>query len=263
MRRLTSTLSFSDPDNQDFLEELPDTTELAERARALPTTTTPPTPVTPLLPVQDYGTRPSRALPYELHVNSSVDPHSQSIVLRFSNTGRAGAVFHVYDKRHLDRVPRRYTVEPGKQLDGVWELDDDRGAYDLWVLGPNGFHRHFVGTSALRGAARHYRNPEVQVYYDRGRGDLWLKLKNHGHSDCTFELAANAYFYPGRVRLEVGAHSEREHYWSLRRSAHWYDFSATVRELNGFVRRFAGHVETGRDSFSDPALGGVALAEQS
>ena len=28
------------------------------------------------------------------------------------------SVFHVYDKLHLDRIPRRYTVEPGKQLEG-------------------------------------------------------------------------------------------------------------------------------------------------
>ncbi len=72
--------------------------------------------------------------------------------LLFSNTGKAAAVFHVYDKLHLDRLPRRYMVEAGKMLDDSWAaMTDDGGAYDLWVLGPNGFHRHFKGNlNALR-----------------------------------------------------------------------------------------------------------------
>ena len=43
--------------------------------------------------------------------------------------------------------------------------------------------------------------------------------------------------------------------WSLAASGGWYDFSGTVVELPGFVRRFAGRAETGRDSVSDPAMG--------
>ena len=39
----------------------------------------------------------------------------------------------------------------------------------------------------------------------------------------------------------------------------WYDFTATA---SGFTRRFAGRVETGRPSISDPAMGS-GLAHQS
>ena len=56
----------------------------------------------------------------------------------------AGAVFHVYDRHALDRPPRRYVVGAGDRIDGEWHYDAD-GRYDLWVLGPNGFHRHFAG----------------------------------------------------------------------------------------------------------------------
>ena len=41
---------------------------------------------------------------------------ADGVQLQFGNTGQQGAVFHVYDKRHLDRIPRRYTVEAGKTL---------------------------------------------------------------------------------------------------------------------------------------------------
>jgi phospholipase C len=37
----------------------------------------------------------------------------------------------------------------------------------------------------------------------------------------------------------------------------WYDLIVTVAEDPSFNYRLAGHVETGRDSFSDPALGGL------
>jgi phospholipase C len=48
----------------------------------------------------------------------------------------------------------------------------------------------------------------------------------------------------------------------LAASQHWYDYSVKVRELAGFSRRLAGHIETGEPSVSDPALGGAALLDQ-
>ena len=37
----------------------------------------------------------------------------------------------------------------------------------------------------------------------------------------------------------------------------WYDLIVTVAGDQAFKYRLAGHVETGQDSFSDPALGGL------
>ena len=251
---MTSAFDFADPDNRRFLDELPDTTELADRARALPETTTPATPVTPALPVQELCARPSRALPYELHVLASVSPRTPHIDLRFVNTGTAGAVFQVYDRKHLDRLPRRYTVEPDKQLVDRWELAGDGGAYDLWLLGPAGFHRHFPGRAA--GPAL---GPELEIGYLRG--DLAIALFNRGTAPCEFVLTDNAY-HNGEHAVVVLPGQERVQPWLLERSAHWYDVTATVRGLASFRRRFAGRVETGRDSLSDPALGGPARGEQ-
>ena len=58
------------------------------------------------------------------------------------NPGAPGAVLHVYDRLALERAPRRYTVGAGERLD--WRRLAD-GAYDLWLLGPDGFHRQFRG----------------------------------------------------------------------------------------------------------------------
>jgi len=254
---LTSAFDFADPDNENFFEELPETTALADRARALPGRVTPPDPGSPELPVQEVGSRLSRALPYELHVHARV--RQDRIELSFVNSGRAGAVFHVYDKKHLTRVPRRYTVDARHRLSGVWELSEKQTAYDLWVLGPNGFHRHFTGEAIPE--ERHACRPEIEVSYHAEQGDVAVKLSNGGRLPCSFELTPNAYYQACELAT-VGPQKSLVHRWSLRRSANWYDFTVKVPILPGFARRFAGRVETGRDSFSDPALGGPALGER-
>ncbi|HEU4731637.1 MAG TPA: phospholipase C, phosphocholine-specific [Kofleriaceae bacterium] len=257
---MTSAFDFADPDGRRFLDDLPDPTPLAERARALPGTTTPATPAMPVLPEQEMAPRPSRALPYELHVTATVHHGSGSgrpaaIDLRLASTGRAGAVFHVYDREHLDRAPRRFTVESGKHLDGRWLLDGDGGDYDLWVIAPNGFHRHFTGR-----ASAHPADPEIEIAYVRG--DLEITLRNGGIEPCELVLVANAYSPGARQAIVVPAGQVRVRHWPLERSARWYDITAEVRGMPGFRRRFAGRVETGRDSLSDPALGGAARGEQ-
>ncbi|MGR5475502.1 phospholipase domain-containing protein [Vibrio astriarenae] len=40
----------------------------------------------------------------------------------------------------------------------------------------------------------------------------------------------------------------------MARQGNWYDFTVTVPQ-GGFTRRFAGRMETGKDSVSDPAMG--------
>ncbi|HXE04371.1 MAG TPA: hypothetical protein VN579_00185, partial [Bryobacteraceae bacterium] len=47
----------------------------------------------------------------------------------------------------------------------------------------------------------------------------------------------------------------------LKRSFGWYDFTVNIdgAETDSFMRRYAGHVETGRASFSDPLMGRVGL----
>ena len=69
-----------------------------------------------LVAAQEAGTRPARALPYELHVNGQLQ--SQGYALTFANTGTQGAHFWVYTGDPT-AMPRRYTVEAGKAADVV------------------------------------------------------------------------------------------------------------------------------------------------
>ena len=181
--------------------------------------------------------------------------HPKLATTLLANTGKAAAVFHVYDRLHLDRLPRRFMVEPGKQLDDAWNaMSDDSGAYDLWVLGPNGYHRHFKGDlNRLRagGAAI----PEVRVCYDIANGNVYLEMLNAGQAAAKFTVRAKAYRDDGPWSASVAGGAKAELHWDLAASGAWYDFVVSCDADASWQRRFAGRVETGKHGVSDPALG--------
>jgi len=213
-------------------------------------------PASPQMPVQPASTRPSRALPYELSTICAVQAGSTlaatRVALSFGNTGQQAAVFHVYDRKNLAAIPRRYMVEPGKSLTDSW-APAVGGAYDLWVLGPNGYHRHFTG-NALRAVAAGQPRPDVQVLCDGITGDLVLKFVNAGMAPCNFSLNANAYMTLAQNHV-LAPRSEKSVRLPMSASDYWYDLSATVSGQPDYRRSFAGRVETGRHTVSDPALG--------
>jgi phospholipase C len=232
---LTSCFDFASPDAA--IPRLPAFGRAeadAERARQRATPAIEvPAEDTQSAPRQEPGTRPSRALPYLLEVLA--EPRPDGIALAFANAGTAGAVFHVYDRLRLDRVPRRYTVEGGKQLADVWSAS---GTYDLWILGPNGFHRALSGVGM----------PAIGVRAAREGARIVLELRNGTDAprEATLTMQAYADPAPRTIALDAGA--------ALRivLPGPWYD--AVVR-CGDAAWRFAGRVETGYDGTSDPALG--------
>jgi phospholipase C len=65
-----------------------------------------------------------------------------------------------------------------------------------------------------------------------------------------------------RIEFTLEADQERSEFWSLERSYGWYDFRITTGSDSSFQHRLAGHLETGHDSMSDPAIGKVHPQEQ-
>ena len=210
-----------------------------------------PSPNPPPVPeklFQEPGVRPSRALPYELNVAAHADPSAGTISLLFSNAGQAGAVFHAYDRLHLDRIPRRYTVEAGKQLDDVWDVfTADDGAYDLWVYGPHDFLREFKGKLSRSGQGV---LPEATVHYDPVNRAIQLRARNAGGVSCRLTVRANAYRSDGPWTLSLKPGQSADRRWSLVESGNWYDFTISGES---FERRYAGRIETGAHGTSDPA----------
>ncbi len=201
----------------------------------------PEPPATPQKLFQERGTRLSRPVPYVLHVDAA--RQNASLGLTFRNEGSAGAVFHVYDRAHLERIPRRYTVEAGGSLTDRWQGD---GRYDLWVLGPNGFVREFVGKA-----------PEIDValnYLTAARA-IELRLTNPNQAPVYLSLESKIYGPAGTKSFQLAAHGTQLVRRDVSKSGNWYDL--TLSTAQGFMRRFAGRLETGKNSVSDPAMGSV------
>jgi phospholipase C len=197
---------------------------------------------------QESGTRPSRPTPYVQHVTSQVNT-SGTISLHFINNGRQGTVFHVYDRLHLDRVPRRYTVEAGKSLeDNAWDTSDADGAYDLDVYSANGFVRTFKGNVSEEGSATLH----LRIIYDVRRSAIRAVIHNPGSKLAKFQVKPNKYMKDGRWTASVAANESVEQSWNISDYGNWYDFTVTAP---GFERRFAGRMENGSNLTSDPAMG--------
>lgn len=232
---LTSCFDFKTPNAKPFAP-LPATAEAAKRANAL-SRTKPPTPTAVVAPVQAKGTRPSRALPYALAVDAKVQ--DGVVKLTLANTGAAAAVLHVYDRLRLETVPRRYTLAPGTSLEDAWPA----GAYDLWVLGPNGFHRRFAG------------NDEGVEITARAEGEaLLVSAVNTGKTPRALSVevldgeSLNVTLAPGETRSKA---------FPTRQG--WYDITARLDGAPAWLRRVSGRIETGKHSISDPWMGGPAL----
>jgi phospholipase C len=155
-------------------------------------------------------------------------------------------VFHVRSGNPADPV-RNYTVEPGKSLAGMWNASP----YHLSVYGPNGFVRFFNGSIGSSAAVL-----DVVSSYDHGSpGSIGWKITNIGSNQAEVSVL-DAYTGNVDTRLLHPNASLVDHL-SPDQFHGWYDLIVTVTGDPTFKYRLAGHVETGADSFSDPALGGL------
>jgi phospholipase C len=244
---LTSVFNFRNPN--DGFPQLPVTTFPADKNRH--PDVIPVVPSTQSLPKQESGVRPARALPYEFFVRGGVNAQGNAFRLHMTNTGRAGVNLLVYSGNVTD-VPRSYTVEAGKDLSDDLTLSPG-GSYDFSVFGPNGYLRRFMGKTIPTGN----QETAVQVAdaYDVANGNLQLRLTNTGKERSVFKVDSS-YHSPISGERSVRGGDVSVLMIDLRNSFGWYDLTVTVDSDKNTLWRIAGHVETGRDSASDPALGG-------
>jgi phospholipase C len=203
-------------------------------------------PVDQQLPQQERGVRPARAIPYSLDVRGEAGEQG-AFALTFINTGAAAAVFHVRSGNAAD-LPSTYTVSARRHLTDQWHVTAT--GYDLSVYGPNGFARTFKGgTTAERAVLA------IFAEYREAAQTVDVAVRNDGSRTATVRIDNR---YTGSRVTHVLAPGESiERNWSVARFYGWYDLTITVDEDPGFERRLAGHLETGHDSVSDPAMGGL------
>ncbi|MFO0807747.1 MAG: phospholipase C, phosphocholine-specific [Gemmataceae bacterium] len=215
-----------------------------------------------LLPHQEPGVRRSCALPYQLTVDGALSADRRRFAIHLAagkevfGDRSAGSPFIVYAFTKAGMAVRNYAVAPGERLDDSWALADfENERYHLRVYGPNGFFREFKGSGD---------NPTVEVRFDYARakpgdriltGGVTIELTNADQQKgATIEVHDNAYKAAvppqslaagGRATLAI----------DTKASFGWYDFTVRIAGHEPFEKRYAGRVETGQWSYSDPQIG--------
>jgi phospholipase C len=127
------------------------------------------------------------------------------------------------------------------------------GAYHLRAHGPNGFYREFKGTAD---------DPAIDIVIEPERngekltGNVTLVLTSRGGKASVKVKVEDASYGAAPMTLDVEATVRKT--VPLEKSHGWYDLRVTVAGAPAFAQRFAGHVETGLESRTDPLMGGTA-----
>ncbi|MES2063968.1 MAG: phospholipase C, phosphocholine-specific [Bacteroidota bacterium] len=227
----------------------------------------------PYMPRQEKGIKPACPLSYELYADGMLSEDKKSFEIKFKagNTvfgdKAVGAPFNVYapgnyasfhNPQKMEAVRTwSYAAKAGDTLTDNWPLNEfENNNYYLRTYGPNGFYRAFKGNANDPGIG-------VQLAYQTSgkklTGNVVLTFWLVGTTTpVTVDVVDNAYktgakqltiqqesFAPQTIKLDLG----KQH--------GWYDFSIKVKGYGDFEKRYAGRVETGNPSYSDPVMGGV------
>lgn len=222
------------------------------------------------LPGQEKGIRNACALPYEIEVNGSLteDKKNFRIIFRVRNTHfgdeASGVPFNVYvptkynaGRRWEDVRAWSFAVRAGDEIEYAWPLDSFKNShYHLRVYGPNGFYREFSGTE---------NDPEVLIEvlnnYSKDASKLTGETKviflSTGNQPYRFPIRDNCYGSSGQ-ELQIHKDSKTaEKILDTKNTFGWYDFSIQSEGNQVFRKRFAGRLETGQSSKTDPFMGRV------
>ena len=241
---LTTAFNFTSPN--DAIVALPSTALYQPPNQNRYPDYVPAVPASQTLPTQEPGLRPARALPYNLNVDGELNFSAGGVELTFRNAGQAGAAFQV---RFADgkTLPRTYTVAAGDEVSDVFGATGAT-SYDLAVFGPNGFRRTFAG--GLRPGSA---NLSVRSILDKSGASITLHIQNQGSIAEKISIR-DSYTGKSQTRmLHPGNTGTFEN--SLHPTFGWYDLTVTAQSDSSFARQLAGHLENGRPSMSDPAIG--------
>jgi phospholipase C len=226
-----------------------------------------------VVPLQEKGVRPSCALPYELYAHGKLSADKKSFELKLEAGDKvfgeqsAGSPFTVY-------APGKFhdaSTEPATQVCRNWSFatavgdtvaynwpvnafEGDR--YHLRVNGPNGFYREFIGTGndpLLNITAEYERTAEN----GKLTGNVIVKIINADPSKGYAVTIKDQGYHKNDAKKQVATGSTQNIALDLKSSFGWYDFSVQVDGADHFEQRYAGRVETGAASFTDPVMGGV------
>ncbi|MCJ8155756.1 phospholipase C, phosphocholine-specific [Chryseobacterium sp. SSA4.19] len=183
-----------------------------------------------LLELQERGIKPSHALPYDYHVNLEDDK------IKMTNLKQKAVPLLIYDRTNFDADDFyfSYALYSKQELSHTVKSDN----FDYEVFGPNGFYRKFKGDTT----------PDLEILIDHSptKNEVWLIIRKTNTADISVTLEN---LYENRKHNISLRQNQEKIMISLNKTKGWYDLKLTS---GNFTWHFAGRVETGKPSISDP-----------
>jgi phospholipase C len=204
----------------------------------------------------EKGTRPACALPYDNYADYQLNEHGE-ILLQFRCGNHIASAFNAYTQTTYNNEQGKcwdFAVRKGQSLSyQLWLNKFINNQFDINIQGPNGFFRHFYGNKNIQGL-------EVSLIYETKKGmhqintgNLFLHIVNKTSKLQTFLLEDLSY---GKDKKEVKVSAKETLQLKINLAAHhWYDLKITVDNITDAFWHYAGHVEDGNISTSDPLMG--------
>ncbi|UKT63569.1 phosphocholine-specific phospholipase C [Pedobacter mucosus] len=212
---------------------------------------------------QETGTKPASPLPYHLMVDANLNNNEIELTFHsaktlFGNkTENVGAPFNMSTIASFKGVRGKtwaYAVKAGDKIVDKIDIEDfDNGVYEFTITGPNGFHRYFKGD---------INNPKILVnaYPEQTglvskklTGNLILAFDNKTNSALSFQIIDNKYGAATQT-INIKPKSTQQLLLNNNRNGNWYDFSISQKGNNIFENRYAGKIETGEITITDPFM---------
>jgi len=234
---LTSAFNFANPDfSVPILPAIPPVTNS--------TIVDPVVPSPQSIPFQETNSKVACPLPYQANANSTLGTLSNQLIIGLTNAGSASVHFALYPYVGQNGYPQQLDVLPSGSTSYSFTINPSAGgSYDLACFGPNGFQRRFAGNLSAEGG-----QIEVSSVIDGPAGTLLLNLTNGTGSNLNYTIVDN-YSTNAPVLVLVPAGSAGTS--TLTPADGWYDLLITNSGETHFLRRLAGHIETGAFSTTE------------
>ena len=221
-----------------------------------------------VLPSQEPGFKPSNALKYELYADGRLSKDGKNFVIRFKASQdifgeeALGSPFNVYapDNYWNDKSGQfeavktwSFAVKSGDELEYQWPVEAfENGQYHLRVYGPNGYFREFLGTA---------QGPRVDVSCEPIKKrkayteSLKIAVRNASSLQALDLQLLDETYQKLEKKFRVMPESEEAFTLDVSKNRGWYDFVVRSPGIDNFEIRYAGRLEIGKESISDPFMG--------
>lgn len=208
------------------------------------------------MPRQEKGIKKACALPYELFVEGRELDDKFEIMFKVGKQmfgeQTSGCPFVVYFRENGEVKTRNYALKAGDSITDTWMLDNEK--FEFEVYGPNGFYRSFKVNAVPNSF-------DSKLRYQEGKdrkynGNIELEIKNISSKTIQVEIVDLAY-KTGLKSITLSKNEYKKVVLDLSKSHAWYDILVKTKGSKEAGWHYAGHVETGKESFTDPQMGGM------